>query len=67
MKGGGSKIAPLEEARKLVLKYLKEHKECMTSDIIKDLKLDQVLILKVISKLKEEEKIEIIMGKVIVL
>ncbi|MCD6263707.1 hypothetical protein J7L60_04800 [Candidatus Bathyarchaeota archaeon] len=55
----------MEEARKLVLEYLKRHKECMTSDVIRDLKLDQVLILKVIGKLKEEGKIEVIMGKVI--
>jgi len=43
----GDKVVPLEEARKLVLEYLKKRQECMTNDIIRDLELDRVLVLKV--------------------
>jgi DNA-binding MarR family transcriptional regulator len=61
------KIVPLEEARKLVLEYFKKHQECMTNNIIRDLELDQVLVLKVLGELEKEEKIEVLMGKVMTL
>jgi DNA-binding MarR family transcriptional regulator len=64
---GGAKIVPLEEARKLVLEYLKKRQECMTNDIIRDLELDRVLVLKVLGELEKEEQIEVLMGKVITL
>ena len=63
----GAKVVPLEEARKLVLEYLKKRQECMTNDIIMDLELDRVLVLKVLGELKKEEEIEVLMGKVITL
>jgi len=64
---GGAKVVPLEEARKLVLEYLKKRQERMTNDIIRDLELDRVLILKVLGELEKEEEIEVLMGKVITL
>ena len=64
---GEAKVVPLEEARKLVLEYLKKHQECMTNDIIRDLELDQLLVLKVLGELEKEEQIEVLMGKVITL
>lgn len=64
---GGAKVVPPEEARKLVLEYLKKHQECMTNDITRDLELDQVLVLKVLGELEKEEKIEVLMGKVMTL
>jgi len=63
----GAKVVPLEEARKLVLEYLKKRQECMTNDIIRDLELDRVLVLKVLGELEKEEQIEVLMGKVITL
>lgn len=60
-------MVPLEEARRLVLKYLKKHQECMTNDIIRDLQLDRVLVLKVLDELEKEDKIEVLMGKVMTL
>jgi DNA-binding MarR family transcriptional regulator len=64
---GRAKEVPLEEARKLVLEYLKKRQECMTNDITRDLELDLVLVLKVLGKLEKEEEIEVLMGKVITL
>jgi len=61
----GAKIVPLEEAKKLVLKYLKKHRECITNDMIRDLGLDQILVLKVLNELEKEGKVEVLMGKVI--
>lgn len=58
---------PLEEARRLVLKYLRKHQECMTNDIIRDLELDRLLILKVLGELEKEQMIEVLMGKVLTL
>ena len=63
----GAKVVPLEEARKLVLEYLKKRQECMTNDIIMDLELDRVMVLKVLGELKKKEEIEVLMGKVITL
>jgi len=39
----------------------------MTNDIIRDLELDRVLVLKVLGELETEEQIEVLMGKVITL
>ena len=49
------------------MEYLKKRQECMTNDIIRDLELDRVLVLKVLGELETEEQIEVLMGKVITL
>jgi len=51
------KVVPLEDAKKLVLRYVKEHPGCYTSDIILDLKLDPDLVLKALEELEKDGKI----------
>lgn len=47
----------LDQARKDILAYLKEHKEAETFDIANDLRLDLGLTVKVLKQLWEEEKV----------
>lgn len=52
------KKIPLEEAKLLIHKYIKEHPGCRTSDLIIELALDPDLVIKALSQLKKEDRIE---------
>jgi len=49
---------PIEEAKRLVHAYIKEHPGSRTSDLIIELKLDPDIVLEVLSQLKKEQKVE---------
>ncbi|MGA9387962.1 MAG: hypothetical protein WBV70_03950 [Candidatus Bathyarchaeia archaeon] len=48
---------PEKEATKKVSEYISQHPGCRTSDIIYDLHLDPDLVLKVLRKLRKQEKV----------
>jgi len=48
----------LEEAKSRIYRYIKEHPGCRTSDIIMDLELDPDVVLKALSQLQREDRVE---------
>jgi hypothetical protein len=49
---------PIDEAKRLIYAHIKEHPGSRTSDLIIELELDPDIVLKVLSQLKNEEKVE---------
>ena len=52
------KTVSLEEAKDQIYRYIKKHPGCRTSDIIIDLSLDPDLVLKALSQLRREDRVE---------
>ena len=52
------RIVSLEEAKEEIYNYIKKNPGCRTSDIIVNLELDPDLVLKALSQLRCEERIE---------
>ena len=49
---------PIDEAKKLILDYIDRNPGCYTDDIIFDLQLDPILVVKALKELEEEGKVE---------
>jgi hypothetical protein len=49
---------PIEEAKRLIYAFIKEHPGSRTSDLIIELELDPDIVLEVLSQLKNEQKVE---------
>jgi len=49
---------PIEEAKRLIYAYIRDHPGSRTSDLIIELELDPDIVLEVLSQLKKEEKVE---------
>lgn len=48
---------PTKEATELILKYIKTHQGCSTSDLIFELELDVDLVLSIVRELEQKEEI----------
>jgi hypothetical protein len=49
---------PIDEAKRLIYAYIKEHPGSRTSDLIIELELDPDIVLEVLSQLKKEQRVE---------
>jgi len=49
---------PLKKVKEEIYRYIKEHPGCRTSDIIINLELDPDLVLKALSELRHEDRVE---------
>ncbi|MFX1512117.1 MAG: hypothetical protein ACFFCQ_05990, partial [Promethearchaeota archaeon] len=51
------RVIPISEAKPLILDYIKEHPGCLTSELVLELGLDEVVVLDTLQQLQKEGRI----------